>query len=130
MDFYNQLVILETKKLITDRIQIQSMANNREDVETTVELTGNYEQVSELLGNSGDSGGRFEPIVGDLETVLETLIEAEGATKSRLAEELPATMAADLDGESVIYVLRLLELYDMVTLDENTWRPGRDAERE
>jgi hypothetical protein len=106
------------------------MDDEREAVQATVELTGNYQQISELIGDSGADDRGFQQVVGDLETVLETLIETEGATKSRLVEELPATMEADLDGESVIHVLRLLELYDMVTLDENTWRPGREAERE
>lgn len=106
------------------------MEEEQKAVEATVELTGNYEQISELIGKSDEDGHEFGEIVGDMETVIETLIETEGATKSRLVEELPATMAADLDGESVIHVLRVLELYDMVTLDENTWRPGREADRE
>jgi hypothetical protein len=103
------------------------MHDEPENVSATVELSGSYEQIAELLGQSGDESQRFEPIVADLNAVLETVVRTDGATKSQLVEALPAT-AGDLDTESVIHALRLLEQYDLVTLDENTWRPGPDVQ--
>lgn len=103
------------------------MHDDPENVAAKVELSGSYEQIAELLGQSGDEDQHFEPIVADLNAVLDTVVQTDGATKSQLVEALPAT-AGDLDTESVIHALRLLEQYDLVTLDENTWRPGPDAQ--
>lgn len=103
------------------------MHDDTENVSATVELSGSYEQIAGLLGQSDDESQKFEPLVADLNAVLDTVVRTEGATKSQLVEALPAT-AGDLDTESVIHALRLLEQYDLVTLDENTWRPGPDVQ--
>ena len=105
------------------------MTDDSENVSATVELSGSYEQIAELLGRSGDERRDFESIVADLNVVLDTVVKLDGATKGRLVDALPAT-AGDLDTESVIHVLRLLEQYDLVALDGNTWRPGQELRRE
>ena len=105
------------------------MHDEPENVSAKVELSGSYEQIADLLGQSDEEGRDFEPLVADLNAVLDTVVRTDGATKSQLVEALPAT-AGDLDTESVIYALRLLEQYDLVTLDENTWRPGGEVQAE
>lgn len=99
---------------------------NREvgDVDATIELTGSYERIAEIIGGSRVTGGELDAVVDDLEAVVEVVARTGGATKSGVAEELPSSVSADLDAESVIHVLRVLELYDVVVLDGNTWRPG------
>jgi len=93
-------------------------------VSATVELTGEYEEIASILGERPDSLAELNPVTDDMEAVLEIVDRTGGATKSRIAEELPSDVTADLDTEAVIHVLRVLELYDLVTLDGNTWRPG------
>ncbi|PSP60468.1 hypothetical protein BRC73_02185 [Halobacteriales archaeon QH_7_66_37] len=93
-------------------------------VSATVELTGEYEEIASILGERSESLAELDPVTGDMEAVLEIVDRTGGATKSRIAEELPSDVTADLDTDAVIHVLRVLELYDLVTLDGNTWRPG------
>lgn len=63
-------------------------------------------------------------VLEDMGEVMDIVTRTGGATKSRIATELPPGMAQDLDAERVIHVLRVLELYGLVRLDGNTWRPG------
>ena len=93
-------------------------------ITTTVELVGEYEEIAAILGREADAVDELAPVVADVETVLDVVERTGGVTKGRLAEEMPSDVTADLDAEAVIHVLRVLELYDLVSLDGNTWRPG------
>lgn len=93
-------------------------------VETRVELVGEYEDVAMILEGPSGSTQHLEPVVQDMSRVLDIVDRTGGATKSHIVDELPADVVADLDAEAVIHVLRTLELYDLVALDGNTWRPG------
>jgi hypothetical protein len=93
-------------------------------VETTVELTGEYEDIASILGNEEDSIAELDPLAADLEAILDIVGRTGGATKSHVVEELPSDVTADVDTDAVIHMLRVLELYDLVVLDGNTWRPG------
>lgn len=97
---------------------------SKESVEVTVELSGGYEQIAEIIGREGSEYEEIAVVADDLGAVLTIVTSTGGATKSRIAEELPPTVSTELDADAVIHVLRVLELYDLVTLDGNTWRPG------
>jgi hypothetical protein len=93
-------------------------------VSVTVELSGSYDAVTEKLHVPETDGPELSAVTDDLGAVVEIVSRTGGATKSRIAEELPPGVSADFDAETVIHVLRVLELYDLVRLDGNTWRPG------
>jgi hypothetical protein len=95
-----------------------------EKVSTTVELAGSYERIAEILGQTVDKRKEYEQITEDMAAVLEIVEHTGGATKSHIVDELPTRTNAALETESVIHLLRVLELYDFVYLDGNTWRPG------
>lgn len=93
-------------------------------VTTTVELSGTHDDVVDILGVDGTEYPELSVVTEDMAAVLDIVARTGGATKSRIADELPPGVTADLDAEAVIHVLRVLELYDLVRLDGNTWRPG------
>lgn len=95
-----------------------------DSVSATVELVGKYEEIATILGKTTGSPDELNPVTNDMEIILEIVGRTGGATKSRIAEELPSDVIADFDADSVIHVLRVLELYGLVDLDGNTWRPG------
>ncbi len=97
---------------------------NHNAVETTVKLTGRYENIAQILGESANVESKTRPVADDLAVILDIVDRTGGATKSQIAEEASGDVTADIDGDSVIHALRLLALYDLVTLDGNTWRPG------
>jgi hypothetical protein len=103
------------------------MSNEESDhntVETTVKLTGRYENIAQIIGESANVESKTRPVADDLAVILDIVDRTGGATKSQIAEEASGDVTADIDGDSVIHALRLLALYDLVTLDGNTWRPG------
>jgi len=93
-------------------------------IETTVELAGNYEDIAELLGTNESEYDQLEVLQEDFESVLSIVTRLGGATKSQIVEELPSDVSSTFDVDTVIYVLRVLELYGLVELDGNTWYPG------
>ena len=95
-----------------------------DSVSATVELVGEYEEIATILGRSPGAMDELDPVTDDMEAVLEIVGRTGGATKSRIADELPGDVTADFDADTVIHVLRVLELYELVRLDGNTWRPG------
>jgi len=95
-----------------------------DSVSATVELEGKYDEIAMILGRTPGAMDELEPLTDDMEAVLEIVGRTGGATKSRIAEELPGDVTADFDADTVIHVLRVLELYELVRLDGNTWRPG------
>jgi len=93
-----------------------------DSVSTTVELSGTYDDVVDILGVEGTDYPELSVVTDDLAAVLDVVARTGGATKSRIAEESPTD--ADFDAEAVIHALRVLERHDLVTLDGNTWKPG------
>lgn len=101
------------------------MSDNGEtssSVTTTVELSGTYDDVVDILGVEGTEYPELSVVADDLGAVLDVVARTGGATKSRIAEE--SSTGADFDAEAVIHALRVLERYDLVQLDGNTWMPG------
>jgi len=95
---------------------------NHDSVTTTVELSGTYDDVVDILGVVGTEYSELSVVTDDLAAVLDVVVRTGGATKSAIADE--ASASVDLDAEAVIHALRVLELYDFVQLDGNTWKPG------
>lgn len=107
-------------------------SSNTDDgsVSTTVELSGTYEQIEKILGQDRQRGLEMGSVVDDMNAVLDIVRRTDGATKSKIAADLPASTTAEFDADSVIHVLRVLEVYELVTLDGNTWRVGPAAKHE
>lgn len=109
-----------------------------EDTETadgphaTVELSGTYDEVVARLDSPARTDDLLAPLVGDVETLLETVVRVDGGTRSVIAERLPDDTAVEFDGEAVVEAMQVLARYDLVVLEGNTWRPGpalRDSDR-
>lgn len=98
--------------------------DNGRSVTTKVELSGKYDDIVDIMAGNELEYPQMSSTVADMAAVLDIVTRTGGATKSRIAAALPTGVATDLDAESVIHVLRVLELYDLVHLDGNTWRPG------
>ncbi|MFB6150891.1 MAG: hypothetical protein ABEJ40_03705 [Haloarculaceae archaeon] len=98
--------------------------NEVDSVTATVELSGEYEEIANILAIEQSDYPELSAVGDDMGAVLEIVARTGGATKSRIADELPSGVTADLDGDNVIHVLRVLELYELVRLDGNTWQPG------
>lgn len=95
---------------------------NEGSVTTTVELSGSYDDVVDILGVEGTEYPELSVVTDDLAAVLDVVVRTGGATKSGIAAESDANV--DLDADAVIHAVRVLELYDLVQLDGNTWKPG------
>lgn len=103
---------------------MRSENDSEKSVTAVVELSGEYEEIANILAQKEEKYSQTSEIVGDMGTVMDIVTRTGGATKSRVAANLPSGTASELDAESVIHVLRVLELYGLVRLDGNTWRPG------
>lgn len=103
---------------------MENDTGNSEYITAVVELSGRYEDIANILGGDADRYPELSSIYEDIGEVVDIVVRTGGATKSRIAAELPPGMARELDAEDVIHVLRVLELYGIVELDGNTWRPG------
>jgi len=95
-----------------------------EDVSVSVEITGNYDDVVPKLQSPEGRSGVAEPVTADLTVLLETVVDLDGGTRSAIAERLPDEMAVEYDAEAVVEALQVLERYDLVVLEDNTWKPG------
>jgi len=94
------------------------------DVTVSMELSGPYDEVLSKLQPAEAAEESLVPLVADMETLLETVVSIDGGTRSVIADALPADTAAEFDPGAVVDALQLLERYDLVVLDGNTWRPG------
>lgn len=95
-----------------------------EDVTVSMEITGEYDDVLSKLQRPEASDPSLVPLVTDIETLLETVVRLDGGTRSAIAKQLPADMTADFDAQAVVDTLQVLERYDLVVLEGNTWKPG------
>ena len=67
---------------------MKNRTRSGESVETTVKLTGEYEQIAEIIGVGDYEYEELEIVMEDLEAVLKIIVQTGGATRSRIAEEL------------------------------------------
>lgn len=101
-----------------------------DSVSVSLEITGNYDEVMDRLQSPSDGTPRLEPLLTDVDTLLETIVQMDGGTRSAIADRLPETMAASFDAQAVVDTLQVLERYDLVVLEGNTWKPGPTLHRE
>jgi len=102
----------------------ENEAEDGQGVSVSMELSGEYEEVVSKLV-SGDSGRTdLDPLFGDLEVLLETVVRINGGTRSAIAQQLPAETTVSFDPQAVVDTLQVLERYDLVVLEGNTWKPG------
>lgn len=86
-----------------------------------MKLSGAYDEVVEKLRISEQTVAEIDDVAADLSRVLETINQIDGGTKSVIVEHLPNDMGAEYDSDTVVNALQVLERYDLVTLDGNTW---------
>lgn len=99
-------------------------------ISVSIEITGQYEGVVSKLKSEESRSDALAPLVVDLETLLETVQRMGGGTRSAIADELPGEMTADHDAAAVVETMQVLERYDLVVLEDNTWKPARDSRSE
>lgn len=100
------------------------MTDDEETVNVSMEISGSYDDVLAKLGEGGRRPPELRPVVADLTTILETVERIDGGTRSAIASALPDDTVVEYDPEAVVGVMQMLERYDLVTLDGNTWNPG------
>lgn len=98
--------------------------NNKNDeyVTISVEMNGEYGEIMEILSQNEDKYDKFDRLMEDFAIILDTIDRLDGGTRSRIADSLPDTFSLDLSGEELVGILRVLEYYDLVYLDQNTWK--------
>ena len=94
-------------------------------VRVAMEISGDYDEVVAKLATDSTEGPDLDELLADVRAILETIERIDGGTRSAIARNLPAEMTADYDAEAVVMVLQVLEGYGIVTLEGNTWYPGR-----
>ncbi|MFB6105579.1 MAG: hypothetical protein ABEJ70_01270 [Halobacteriaceae archaeon] len=103
----------------------ESESESERNVDIAVELSGDYDEVVGILrGEEGPAYPALSRVVEDFTAILETVERLDGATRSQVAENLPESVSVDFDGEGVVTVLQVLQRYDLVSLEGNTWSPG------
>lgn len=98
-----------------------------ESVTVSLELSGTYDDVVDKLRTPSADAERVSAIAADVAAVLETVRGLDGGTRSAIADALPADLAEPYDAEGVVDVLQLLQRYDLVVLEGNTWQPARSG---
>lgn len=99
----------------------ETETSDDESVTVNVELNGEYDDVVGKLASAGSERTELQTVTADLEGLLETVDAIDGGTKSVIVENLPADMAVAYDADAVVNAMQVLERYDLVTLDGNTW---------
>lgn len=95
-----------------------------EHVAVTMELSGEYDDVVSRLSTGEERRSDLDPFVEDVELLLETVVHMDGGTRSAIAKRVPDEATLSFDAEAVVDALQVLERYDLVVLDGNTWKPG------
>jgi len=95
-----------------------------DEVSVSMELSGPYADVMSKLTVEETTGPSLSPLAEDLTALLETVERIDGGTRSAIAEALPAETTVDYDPEAVVETMQVLERYDLVVLEGNTWKPG------
>ena len=107
---------------------LSGMADNDEedtgDVSVSMQIEGPYNDVVSKLKAEETTQDALAPLLNDVEILLETVERTGGGTRSAISEQLPAEMTADYDAAAVVETMQVLERYDLVVLEGNTWKPG------
>jgi endonuclease/exonuclease/phosphatase (EEP) superfamily protein YafD len=98
--------------------------STNENVTISVDIAGEYEDVMAKLRTDESKPAILEPLVSDAEVLLETVQRIDGGTRSAIATALPEESSMSGDADAVVDTLQVLERYDLVTLEGNTWMPG------
>ncbi|MFB6224431.1 MAG: hypothetical protein ABEH86_12265 [Haloarcula sp.] len=101
-----------------------------ESVSVSMEIAGDYEEVMSKLSTEESEPTSLAPLLEDLEILLETVVRMDGGTRSAIAQKLPDNMTVSFDAQAVVDTLQVLERYDLVILEGNTWKPGPQLSRE
>ncbi|MFU1780103.1 hypothetical protein ACM16X_01850 [Haloarcula japonica] len=95
-----------------------------ETVSVSMEISGNYDEVMSKLATEEEGSTSLVSLLDDLEQLLDTVVRMDGGTRSAIAQQLPEDMAVSFDAQAVVDTLQVLERYDLVVLEGNTWKPG------
>lgn len=93
-------------------------------VTVSMELTGSYADIISKLDSPESANDDLSTVTADLSTLLETVVQMGGGTRSAIAQELPSDTELSDDAQAVVEALQVLERYDLVVLEGNTWKPG------
>jgi len=93
-------------------------------VSVSMEISGPYSEVVSKLKSDKTGVAGLEPLTTDIEALLTTVQQIDGGTRSAIAENLPADTSIELDAQAVVETMQVLERYDLVVLEGNTWKPG------
>lgn len=99
-----------------------------DSVNIIVEISGEYGRVIDKLEGPSTGQHQLEELSSDLHRLLTTLQGMDGGTRSAIADRLPEDMNGIQDGHDVVDALQLLEKFEHVHLDGNTWKPGPEPE--
>lgn len=102
--------------------------SNGESVTVSMEIAGKYEDVMDRLDTDGARRTELATVTDDLAAIVETIEQTGGATRSNVADELSGRTAVEYGPEDVVPALQVLERYDVVALDGNTWKPTGNRE--
>jgi hypothetical protein len=102
-------------------------ADESDRVTISVELDGKYDDVMAKLQTEATGSENLAPLAQDIRTVLDTLEEINGGTRSAIAQALPADCSLAGNPDAVVDLMQVLERYDLVTLEGNTWLPAPAA---
>mgnify|MGYP000155525111 FL=1 len=95
-----------------------------EAVSVSMEISGDYDEVMSKLATEDEGSTSLVSLLDDLEQLLDTVVRMDGGTRSAIAQQLPEDMAVSFDAQAVVDTLQVLERYDLVVLEGNTWKPG------
>lgn len=97
-------------------------SNHDKPVTVTMELNGEYGDIIGKLDTDGSERPAVASATEDFGRLLDTIEAIDGGTKSVILEHLPEDMAVTYDSETVVNALQVLERYDLVALEGNTWK--------
>lgn len=95
-----------------------------EDVTISVDIEGEYGKVMSKLRSDEEETDYLADLVDDVEQLLKTVEQIDGGTRSAIAQALPDDSSMAGDPDAVVTMLQVLERYDLVSLEGNTWMPG------
>jgi hypothetical protein len=97
---------------------------NGEEINISLEIEGRYDNVMSKLRTDESVSQYLDPLHSDLRAVIDTVVRTGGGTRSVLTDDLPEDMVASYDAEELVSLLTVLQKYDLVVLEGNTWLPG------
>ena len=98
------------------------MATDDESETIPMELTDEYDDVVAKLSAAESEREELRAVVSDFGLLLDTFDTIDGGTKSLIVGNLPGAMAVAFDSDAVVNAMQVLERYDLVSLDGNTWK--------